>query len=79
MPPPAIRMGLLESVCATDGRPGEARDYRSSTIGTPGRLCIVLTGRSVKAMDRFVETIATNRGAAIYFDDYEAARRWLLS
>ena len=44
------------------------------------RLCILLTGRSVKAMDHFAETVATNRGAAMrYFDDYEAARRWLLA
>jgi len=44
------------------------------------RLCILLTGRSVKAMDHFAETVATNRGAAMrYFDDFEAARRWLLS
>ena len=44
------------------------------------RLCILLTGRSVKAMDHFAETVATNRGAAMrYFDDREAARRWLLA
>lgn len=44
------------------------------------RLCILLTGRSVKAIDHFAETVATNRGGALrYFDDYEAARRWLVS
>ena len=43
------------------------------------RLCVLLTGRSVKAMDHFAETVATNRGAAIrYFDNFDAGRRWLL-
>ena len=42
------------------------------------RVCIVLTGRSVKAVDHFAETVAANRGGALrYFDDYERARRWL--
>jgi len=49
-----------------------------ATEGRGLRLCIVLTGRSVKALDRFAETVAANRGGALrYFDDYEAARRWL--
>ncbi|HXF77995.1 MAG TPA: hypothetical protein VN598_03990 [Usitatibacter sp.] len=51
-----------------------------ATEGRGLRLCIVLTGRSVKAIDHFAETVASNRGGALrYFDDREAARRWLLS
>jgi hypothetical protein len=51
-----------------------------ATEGRGLRLCIVLTGRSVKALDRFAETVAANRGGALrYFDDCEVARRWLVS
>ena len=44
------------------------------------RVCIVLTGRSVKAIDHFAETVAANRGGSLrYFDNVEHARRWLLA
>lgn len=43
------------------------------------RLCILLTNRPVRPVDHFVELVARNRGGRIeYFDDYAAAKAWLL-
>jgi hypothetical protein len=42
------------------------------------RLCVVLRGRSIQSLDRFVEMVAANRGGSIrYFEDYDEARRWI--
>lgn len=47
----------------------------------PGRrVAIALRGRRTSEADHFVELVAANRGSDVrYFEDIEAARRWLLA
>lgn len=53
---------------------------RVASEGKGMRLCVLLRGRSVRSIDRFVEMVAANRGGSIrYFEDDGEARRWIKS
>ncbi len=78
-----FRTSRLMFVCEDHENVNSIADsYRIGTKvaedGQGMRLCVVLTGRSIQSLDRFVEMVATNRGGSIrYFENYDEARSWI--
>lgn len=78
-----FRANRLMLVCEDHDNVNSIADaYRiGSRVAEEGkgmRICVLLRGRSIRSLDRFVEMVATNRGGSIrYFEDDDAARRWI--